>query len=143
MPAFAVVAHPVDQVRAGSVTDAIAVLLAPVVAAVAVAEEHVIFAVGEEHVRAGLRLVFLDAALDQIPVRLGPVDAVARSRHADLVDRLRPAIHHFHLRPAMYHRYQRSLKRRIFGPLSTKGSSGEYDSTGPLPSLVKVCPRRG
>ena len=26
----------------------------------------------------------------------------------------------------MYHRYQVSLKRRTFGPLSTNGSSGEY-----------------
>ncbi|MNL47535.1 hypothetical protein D3C87_1703280 [compost metagenome] len=40
----------------------------------------------------------------------------------------------------MYQRYQRSLKRRIFGPLITKGSLGEYPSTGPMPSLVKVSP---
>jgi len=46
----------------------------------------------------------------------------------------------FQIRPATYHKYQVSLKRRIFGPLNTNGSSGEYDNTGPLPSLVKVSP---
>ena len=97
MPALRVVAHPIDQVGAGGIADAVAVLLAPIVAAVAVAEEHVVLAVGVEHVRAGLRLIVFDAALDQVPVDLRPVDAVRGRRHADLVDRLGPAVDHLPL----------------------------------------------
>ena len=131
-----VVAHPVDQVGAGGIADAVAVLLAAIVAAVAIAEEHVVFAVGVEHVRAGLRLVFFDAALDQVPIQLVPVDAVVETSPCGSCRPARPCPSTiFHLRPAMYHRYQTSLKRRILGPLSTNGSSGRIAQHRPVAQL--------
>src|SRR5207245_4326839 len=53
----------------------------------------VVSAVAVEDVGAGLRLVFLDPALDQVPAGFRPMDPVGRGRHADLVDGLGPPVH--------------------------------------------------
>src|SRR6185312_17513604 len=84
-------------VIAGCVSDSVSVLLPSIVAAVSIREEHVVLPVGVKDVRARLGLVGFDAARNQVPANLAPGIAVVRCRHADLVDRLGPAVHPFPL----------------------------------------------
>src|SRR5204863_7874540 len=85
--------HPMAQIPARSVSDAVTPLPAPEAGAVSVAEEHVVSAVAVENVGTRLRLVLFDPALDQVPVGFRPMDPVRRGRHADLVDGLGPSVH--------------------------------------------------
>ncbi len=83
---LAVVTYPIHQIAARRIADAVAVLLTPIAAAVAIAEEHVVLAIRVEDIGARLRLVFLHPTFNQIFVQLGPAQTVIRYGHADLVD---------------------------------------------------------
>src|SRR5664279_1543049 len=60
----AIVAFPINQIAACRVTDPVPSGLASKALTVTVAKKHVIFAAVIKDIRAGLRLVVFDAALD-------------------------------------------------------------------------------
>src|SRR4051794_41686860 len=132
-----VVALPGGQVGAARVADPVAELFASEVAAVPVAEEHVVDAVAQQYVRTGLRLVGLDAALDEVLALLRPRDPVGRRRHADLVDGLGPAVDDLPASPGDVEQLPRlaepaDLRAAHDEPLLRRARAAQAP-TGPLP----------